>query len=44
MTDLISNIFDNEAAGPVVVSAIGLGLVAMAFARRARAGSPVAVT
>jgi inorganic phosphate transporter, PiT family len=44
VTDLISNVFDNAAAGPVVVSGIGLALVAMAFARRARHGAPVAVT
>jgi PiT family inorganic phosphate transporter len=38
-----TRIFGNGAAGPLVVAAIALGLVAAAFARRARKGAPVAV-
>jgi PiT family inorganic phosphate transporter len=38
-----TSLFGDGAAGPVIVSAIGLGLVALAFARRARQGAPVAV-
>ena len=38
-----TSLFGDGAAGPVIVSAIGLALVALAFARRARQGSPVAV-
>ena len=37
-----TSLFGDGAAGPVIVSAIGLGLVALAFARRARQGAPVA--
>ena len=38
-----TSIFGSGAAGPVIVSTIALGLVAFAFARRARHGAPVAV-
>jgi inorganic phosphate transporter, PiT family len=37
----VTRIFGTGAAGPIVVSAIGLGLTAFAFARRIRKGAPV---
>jgi PiT family inorganic phosphate transporter len=37
----VTRAFGTGAAGPVIVAAIGLGLVAMAFARRIRQGAPV---
>jgi PiT family inorganic phosphate transporter len=37
----VTRIFGTGAAGPIVVSAIGLGLTAFAFARRIRQGAPV---
>ena len=39
----VTRIFGTGAAGPIVVSAIGLGLTAYAFARRYRQGAPVPV-
>ena len=39
----VTRIFGTGALGPVVVSAVALGLVAAAFVRRARHGAPVAV-
>jgi inorganic phosphate transporter, PiT family len=39
----VTRIFGTGAAGPAIVAATGLGLVAMAFARRARQGAPVPV-
>jgi PiT family inorganic phosphate transporter len=37
----VTRIFGTGAVGPIVVSAIGLGLTAFAFARRIRQGAPV---
>jgi inorganic phosphate transporter, PiT family len=37
----VTEIFGSGAAGPIVISAAGLGLVAAAFTRRIRAGTPV---
>jgi inorganic phosphate transporter, PiT family len=37
----VTRIFGTGAVGPIVVSAIGLGLTAYAFARRYRQGAPV---
>ena len=37
----ITRIFGTGSAGPVIVAAIGLGLVAVAFTRRIRRGAPV---
>jgi PiT family inorganic phosphate transporter len=37
----VTRIFGTGAVGPVVVTAIGLGLVALAFVRRVRQGAPV---
>jgi inorganic phosphate transporter, PiT family len=37
----VTEIFGSGAAGPIVISAVGLGLVAAAFTRRIRAGTPV---
>jgi PiT family inorganic phosphate transporter len=37
----VTRIFGTGAAGPIVVSAIGLGLTIYAFARRIRQGAPV---
>jgi PiT family inorganic phosphate transporter len=37
----VTKVFGSGAAGPIVISAVGLGLVAAAFARRIRAGTPV---
>jgi inorganic phosphate transporter, PiT family len=39
----VTRIFGTGAAGPAIVAATGLGLVALAFARRARQGAPVPV-
>ena len=39
----VTRIFGTGALGPVIVSAVALALVAVAFIRRARHGSPVAV-
>jgi PiT family inorganic phosphate transporter len=39
----VTRIFGTGAAGPVIVATVALGLVALAFARRARRGAPVAV-
>jgi inorganic phosphate transporter, PiT family len=39
----VTRIFGTGAVGPIVVSAIGLGLTAFAFARRIRQGAPVPV-
>jgi PiT family inorganic phosphate transporter len=38
-----TRVFGTGAAGPVIVAALALGLVAAAFARRARKGAPVPV-
>ena len=40
----VTRIFGTGAVGPVVVTALGLGLAAAAFARRIREGAPVPVT
>jgi PiT family inorganic phosphate transporter len=37
----VTRIFGTGAVGPVVVTAIALGMIAVAFSRRARQGSPV---
>ena len=37
----VTEIFGSGAAGPIVISAAGLALVAVAFTRRVRAGTPV---
>jgi len=37
----VTRVFGSGAAGPIVISAVGLGLVAAAFTRRVRAGTPV---
>jgi PiT family inorganic phosphate transporter len=37
----ITRAFGTGAAGPVIVAALGIGLVALAFARRIRQGAPV---
>jgi PiT family inorganic phosphate transporter len=37
----ITRVFGTGATGPIVVTAIGLGLIALAFARRIREGTPV---
>ena len=37
----LTRIFGTGAVGPVVVGLAGIGLIAIAFARRARAGAPV---
>jgi inorganic phosphate transporter, PiT family len=37
----VTKVFGSGAAGPIVISAVGLGLVAAAFTRRVRAGTPV---
>jgi inorganic phosphate transporter, PiT family len=37
----VTEIFGSGAAGPIVISAVGLGLIAAAFTRRIRAGTPV---
>ena len=37
----VTKIFGSGAAGPIVISAVGLVLVAAAFTRRVRAGTPV---
>ena len=42
-TYAVTRIFGTGAAGPAIVAATGLGLVALAFARRARQGAPVPV-
>ena len=39
----VTRIFGTGALGPVIVSAVALALVAVAFVRRARHGAPVAV-
>jgi PiT family inorganic phosphate transporter len=43
LTYLVTDLFPG-AVGVVLVTAVGLGLVALVFARRARQGSPVPVT
>jgi PiT family inorganic phosphate transporter len=43
LTYLFTDLFPG-AVGPVVVTAVGLGLVALAFARRIRQGTPVPAT
>jgi PiT family inorganic phosphate transporter len=40
----ITRIFGTGSAGPVIVSAIGVALVAVAVARRARRGPPLPAT
>jgi PiT family inorganic phosphate transporter len=37
----VTEIFGSGAAGPIVISAVGLALVVAAFTRRVRAGTPV---
>jgi hypothetical protein len=37
----ITRIFGTGAAGPIVVAAAGLAMVAAAFTKRVRVGSPV---
>ncbi|HYU60030.1 MAG TPA: anion permease [Solirubrobacterales bacterium] len=39
----VTRIFGTGAVGPVIVATVALGLVALAFARRARQGAPVPV-
>ena len=41
LTYAITRIFGTGAVGPIVVTAIALGMIAVAFSRRARQGAPV---